>query len=241
MHRFTDFYYEDLIENKIQFNENWDIFDSLLTERRKSNVKKQPWAKDFKDLPTNNDDERFAAYDFVAKKYITVRTKKFESLMKHVSGKGAKILIGVKPADSFIDKVFKRGVSAGDIHDFLRGAILLKDDYEVEKVVKALKKKAIIFKYDYKEKGRDKDYGYYGSHHFKVDIDGVICEIQVMTKRLWTFKSPAHKVYEKYRSGDNDIKSKEGQRDSRHSKQLFSKGNASSKKRSNKKRRNRLR
>lgn len=212
------------------FNYTFDYHDSkpeTLIERRSSNVRKQPWVDYFKGVSVGaaNEDNLNAIYDKVIKVEVNPRKRKFESFLKKASNKEAKILVGIKPFASFFDKVAKRGMKVDQIHDVLRGAILLKDKEDVGKTVKFLKKKAIIYKHEFKEKGSTGEFGYYGSHHFKIEIDGMICEVQVMTRRLWTYKSPAHKYYAKYRSSGNkydDTRDK----DAAQSRRLFDRGNS---------------
>ena len=96
--------------------------------------------------------------------------------------------------------------------------------FVTDDVVKQVKKRFKIVRYDFKSKGGDKEFGYFGSHHFLADLGGMVVEIQVMSRRLWAFKEEAHKIYTKLRSG-SDL-SKELQKKMKTvSKQMFSKAN----------------
>jgi ppGpp synthetase/RelA/SpoT-type nucleotidyltranferase len=148
--------------------------------------------------------------------------KEYNRLIKKNAPSSAKFLIDVKSVESIISKI-KRGKEADKITDILRGAILCKTKEDVEDVVKKLKRNAHIYSHEYKAPGMDEKYGYYGSHHFIVQVgDGYLAEIQVMTKKLWAYKYEAHKIYNKYREGkldqyfDSEIK---------RSKELFRLGN----------------
>lgn len=156
--------------------------------------------------------------------------KKLSRLLKKVAPKDSKILIDIKKEAAFVDKVINRGKDAAKITDVLRSAVLVETDSDLDKFIKNLEKHADIYEHEYKAKGEDKGFGYHGSHHFLISIDNVLIEVQAMTKRLWTFKSPAHGIYEKWRSikefddliAKNDKKAK---KDVEKSKELFRKGN----------------
>jgi len=135
-----------------------------------------------------------------------------------------KILIGIKSLDAFKDKVLNRGKSASAITDVLRSAILTSTEDGATATVKRIKKEMTVVEYEYKEAGGDKEFGYFGSHHFLVKIGDIIAEIQVMTKRLWSFKEEAHKIYNKYRSIGQTDKALEVI-DKKLSKRLFKAGN----------------
>ena len=111
--------------------------------------------------------------------------------------KQPKILVDVKSLKSFIDKTVMRG-----------------------KAVDKIK----VIEHEIKERDESGDYGYYGSHHFLVDLDGVIAEIQVMTKKLWAYKEAAHQIYNKYRSAQDADKDLE-KMDKAISRKLFDLGN----------------
>lgn len=126
-----------------------------------------------------------------------------------------------KSLSSIIDKVLNRGKDIIKIPDIVRGALLFDRIEEVEEWVKRFRRTHgdIITKYEEKGKGSDPVYGYYGTHHLDLNIDGLTVELQVATKKLWHYKNPAHALYQKTRSsGVSD-------QDRHLSKQLFWKGN----------------
>jgi ppGpp synthetase/RelA/SpoT-type nucleotidyltranferase len=139
----------------------------------------------------------------------------------------AKILVDIKSHDSFMDKVVNRNKEANKIHDMLRSAILCNDKKEVEEVSKWLRKNTRVHEYEEKTYGSDKEFGYFGSHHFKIYVNkdkmGIIAEIQVMTKALWQYKEKAHQIYNNYRSmSDAEKQSSDAYRkDAAKSRQLF--------------------
>lgn len=116
--------------------------------------------------------------------------------------KDAKFLVDTKSMDSVLDKVVDRKRPLGQINDLVRGAVLFDSKKAADHFVKGLLRKYpdIVVDYDKKEKGQDPTYGYFGSHHLSLVIGGLITELQVMTKKLWQYKEPAHDIYAKTRS-----------------------------------------
>jgi len=113
----------------------------------------------------------------------------------------------IKKLKGLKSKVIARGKSLVKIGDIVRGAILFETNEEVEMFISEFRRKnrAIISEYDFKAEGSDPKFGYFGSHHVDLMIDGLVVELQVMTKRLWTYKDKAHDIYTKMR----DAKAKE--------------------------------
>lgn len=142
------------------------------------------------------------------------------------SGQGTKFLTQVKSLASFKNKVIDRGKPIYNVGDIVRGALLLPTQADVDEVVRELKRKLgnKVVGYEVKEKGSDPNYGYYGSHHFDIMIDGLVTELQVMTNKLWNYKDAAHQIY-----NDNRVKVAKGEKvpigDRNTSKRLFSIGN----------------
>lgn len=134
-----------------------------------------------------------------------------------------KFIHGLKPFDSIVDKVIVRGKQLTKISDLVRGALLFKFQEDMEDWVNTFRRKyaQYITEYDFKAKGKDPNFGYYGSHHIDLNIDGLTVELQITTWRLWNYKFQAHNIYKKYGSG----KSKPDTFDSTLSKKLFSLGN----------------
>jgi len=199
----------------------------------------QPWGglpNDLKGkLKSSAEDVRNKAIEVVkaiynrAIEFVKACYKAFNRILQ-LEGAGGKILISIKSLDSFLSKTVSRGKPAEEIHDVLRGAILMGTNEEVEKVVASMRKRYRILEYDYKTPGSDKEYGYFGSHHFKMLVNGtegksMICEVQVMTRKLWAYKKVAHDIYAKWRDAkeiDSDLK----QKDMILSRQLFKLGNS---------------
>jgi len=197
-------------------------FKNLLEKSRTAPLKPQKWGNTGRSKSTDVRD----VYDQAQQKASTLKPK-FEKKLKSVtrSVRNPKILTDVKGFASFASKVGARNKKASAITDVLRGAILVQTEDDVKRVVNQIKKDMLVVEYEQKKKGGDKEFGYYGSHHFLVDMDGMASEIQVMTKRLWTYKEKGHEIYNQFRdkqSGGVDDKEKKTKR---QSKQIFSRGN----------------
>ena len=127
--------------------------------------------------------------------------KKFERAVNKSLPKGDKQKIKffsqIKPEKSLINKIVDRGNAPESIGDIVRGALLFPDSGMVEKFIKDFRRKnsGIIVDYEFKSKGQDKELGYFGSHHLDLMIDGLIVELQVMTRKMWKFKETAHVLY----------------------------------------------
>lgn len=143
-------------------------------------------------------------------------------------GKNSKVLIDRKQPKSIFSKL-KRGKGIDKIHDIIRGAILVSDKEALDAVKKQMRKIFKIYEFEEKKKGGDKDFGYFGSVHYKVELaNGNIAEIQVMTKELWATKHAAHKIYELERDSikkdKNRRNSKEFKSNQKASRDLFARG-----------------
>lgn len=171
----------------------------------------------------------------------------YKILKAAISGANAAIKMNIKKEEKFANKVLLRFKNPGQIHDVLRAAIISSDDTVIDRAVKYLKTHTRVNQYEYKKFGQDPKYGYYGSHHFDIWIkapqaeQGIIVEVQVMSRRLWTMKDVAHELYEKWRevnisnpSADilhwffDDSKDKmiaELEKDMKQSKAMFLQGN----------------
>lgn len=113
------------------------------------------------------------------------------------SGSRPTLKMSIKKLSSVISKVAKRNKIAYEVGDLVRCAVLFDSPDQVKDFVKEFNRKfgEMVTKHEEKVKGEDKTYGYYGTHHFDVEIDGLVIEIQVGTKKLWNFKREAHKIY----------------------------------------------
>ena len=171
-------------------------------------------------------DDAVKEVERILNKYQTqmqTASDKFFKLMKGYSNRGkADFLYNTKPVTSIISKVVARGRKFTQLGDLIRGAILFDTQEELDAFIKDFqrKEKGIIKDYEAKEKGGDKTYGYYGSHHFDLLIDGFVIELQAMTKKLWQFKDTAHDIYNKTRETGVITKA-----DMELSKKIFNLGN----------------
>ena len=161
------------------------------------------------------------AFEQVLRASLTKRVQKTDSFKKAYSSQPV-IITNIKPLKSVISKV-KRGKSVEDIGDMVRGAVLMPDGGYVNEFVKSFVRKnaGIIAKHEIKKFGSDKNYGYYGSQHIDLVINGVKVELQVMTQKLWKMKHYAHKIYTKTRENVNGAT----ESDKIQSKNIFKIGN----------------
>lgn len=156
--------------------------------------------------------------------------KKFERSVNKSLPKGDKQKIKffsqIKPEKSLINKIVDRGNAPETIGDIVRGALLFPQAGQVEKFIRDFRRKnaGIIVDYEFKSKGQDKELGYFGSHHLDLMIDGLIVELQVMTRKMWKFKETAHVLYDRNR--DAIAKGGHASRfDQRLSKQIYALAN----------------
>jgi len=143
---------------------------------------------------------------------LTNTHEKFKKLLnKMVGGKkrgNTKILTDIKSLKSLKSKVIARKKPLQGIGDLVRGALLFEFKEEADKFVKDFRRKHanLIIKYDEKQKENKNSFGYYGSHHFKLALNGILVELQVMTNKLWSYKEAGHEYYNKYRDAGTDAK-----------------------------------
>lgn len=134
---------------------------------------------------------------------------------------------GVKSFKSVASKILTRKrVSLERINDLVRATIYFNTQDQVEEFVKDVKRKIPTFNHEVKQKGSDTDFGYFGSHHLILIVNGIQCELQVMTRKLETHKTEAHKIYGAVRDtlatkGKEAVPKETFQR----SKALFARGN----------------
>jgi hypothetical protein len=226
-----------VFENDDRFYEDFG-FETVLHEEMVINKTGEKRQSKWGDVKGNTPEEQKASAIKIyqgAMKYVNAAKAAYGKILKTATRKihDAKILVQVKKLEAFVTKVTTRGKVASKITDLLRGAVLVTQPEEVMPVVKAIKKEFRVVEYEIKSKGEDKKYGYHGAHHFLVLVDGVVTEIQVMTRKLWNYKTAAHQVYDKYRKG-GDVDKKLKQLDINMSKNLFGKGNIRAKKVPNK-------
>ena len=109
----------------------------------------------------------------------------------------AKVLVDIKSNKSIISKIIRK-TPYGKMKDILRSAIIVQKQEDIPKVMDALRKNFSVYQLKTKEKKKD-PLGYYGSYHYIVEFGGALIEVQLMTKRLWTYKELGHEVYNKWR------------------------------------------
>jgi len=196
---------------------------TTLVERAASTLEIQPWAAD---MPSKVDKKSASEiYDRIMKFVLAAKNEYVRLLRRAANNKDDKILSDIKSLSSFINKTIDRGAKVGKITDVLRGAILASTQQDVDRIVKNIKKYSRVKEHRIKEFGSDKKYGYYGSHHFIVQVGEVLAEIQVMTKKLWTYKHVAHDIYTELRSG-SDLSDAEVKKMLQTSKTMFRIGNS---------------
>lgn len=189
-----------------------------------ANISKiQPWAEEISQISAQDkEDWARQAYE-IALKYVDGPRNEIGRVLRRVAPH-AEIKISVKKLESWLDKVVNRGKDASTIRDLLRCAVLVDDPAEVEEVVKRMNKEFPVYQQDYKASGAEPEYGYYGSYHMDVQLpNGLLAEIQVMPRRLWTYKRPAHKIYQSWRSAKRTGGDWKGEQE--RSKHLFRYGN----------------
>lgn len=138
-------------------------------------------------------------FEAIVRAALPKNTRKMDEFHKAHSSQPI-VLTNLKPVESVISKV-KRGKSVFEIGDLVRGAVLLPSHKDTELFLNGFvrKNQSIITGHEAKAKGDDKIYGYYGSQHIDLVIDGIRCELQVMTQKLWKMKHEAHKIYTRTR------------------------------------------
>lgn len=158
---------------------------------------------------------------------ITACRKAFERLVNaEIRGiPKVKFLSDQKTMKSIINKAVTRKKGFGKLGDLVRGAVLFETKEQADAFVKKFVRKNgnSVIENETKERGGDKLYGYYGSSHLAVNITGITVELQVMTRKLWSYKGAAHDIYNKTR--DTGVVDKF---DRHQSNKLFSMGNRES-------------
>lgn len=139
--------------------------------------------------------------------------------------KNVKAISDIKKLDSIVDKSLVRKRGLAQLNDLVRGAVLFDVKKDADAFIKKFlrRNKSMIVGYEEKERGQDNEYGYYGSHHIDLNIDGIIVELQVMTRKLWNYKVAAHEIYVKNRSSGSGP----DRFDQHTSKRIFSMANES--------------
>ena len=147
-------------------------------------------------------------FDKVMDKYQSLLDRSFDkakAIIKQNSRKipPIKMYFNAKPIKSIKDKVINRGKRFSELNDLVRGTITFKTSKEADDWVKAFVRKApgnLVGEYEKKEKGQETQYGYYGPHHLLLDVGGIYFELQVMSRKMWSYKAAAHDIYAQNRS-----------------------------------------
>lgn len=146
-----------------------------------------------------------------------------EGMIKKKDKKRVKIVVGIKSFDSLCSKVIERQKKLSEIKDLVRATILLSSDDEVKKLYRDItRKKLEVIRCQHKHKGGDSLFGYYGAYHIIFFYRGLNVELQIMTRRLWSYKEVAHDLYNRYRDEESSNIDKS---DLQCCKFIFSKGN----------------
>jgi len=98
-----------------------------------------------------------------------------------------------KTLTSTIEKFKRKGRSIDTFSDLLRGVIIVSSKVDLRDLVDGLKYYFDIVKIDEKYPTEDKPYG--NAIHVDVLCDGMVCEIQIMSRQLYTYKQLADKIY----------------------------------------------
>ena len=242
--------FDEILENDEIINQILEFETiSLVTEKSQVDVlTSQIWG----DADCKHNDSEDDCKKKVEAVYQKARTlvdgiyKKFERGLKRIASKfrNAKVLVNIKQMDAFVEKVVMRGKSAANINDVLRAAVLATSDEDVQQIVKGVRKDFTVVEDEFKGKkevvtktydkkgraqtsksGGDDQYGYHGSYHFLLKIDGINVELQVMTTKLWSYKEAAHKIYADLRAGGMNVDEALVAAKKKLSKQIFNWGN----------------
>lgn len=223
---------EYLIEQSLldDYEELMEFLGEDITERQMSTSDgTQPWgSKDFDANSLKNEINDFLEKE--VRPFIDKSKNEYIRGLKKLQnfGKNTKVIHGEKSTDSILNKI-GRGYEIQGMHDLLRGALLTSDAQTQELIQDKVRSVFKIWDSSHKEFGKDKDYGYFGSYHFKVELsNGVIQEIQIMPRSLWNTKEEQHLIYTntrlKLKQDPSYRNSKEFRELQRRSKDLFLRG-----------------
>lgn len=160
-----------------------------------------------------------------AKLGVPVLTK----LLNRCRPPNSRIKLSIKPPTSIVNKLQRfeeKQRTIRSIHDVLRCTVMCGDSKGVETTLANLKRYGKVLKVEKKEdndpnadlstlpKDDPRHLGYFGSYHLDLllgvsvpnapadSVEGIITEVQVMTRRLQAFKKVGHKLYDKHRNPD---------------------------------------
>jgi len=196
----------------IKFKNFMDLLEAAESPVFKSN-KNIRMATAFIQNTTNKDDARKMLEAIYGEEIYPVAKAVLESFNKLINkvlstsklrktSNPPTIYTQIKSFKSLADKVIERNKPLLNVGDIVRGAVLFDNNEEVEMFVDAFTRKnaSMVADYDKKIQGGDPDFGYYGSHHLDLKVEGLIVELQVTTKRFWAYKGAAHDIYNNLRS-----------------------------------------
>jgi len=187
----------------------YEFYYNYLTEAAKGEyIVNVPEVIEFTKLRSNPSATKKQLVLSLAKAYHAIEPKmeevhqKFKEILESLVGKKGlsssqfKVITNLKTLKSVISKVLHRGKDLRNVGDLVRGSILFKHTEDVDNFVEDFQRKypSLIVDTESKHKGSDETFGYYGSHHFDLNIDGVITELQVMTKKLYDYKNVAGQI-----------------------------------------------
>ena len=165
-------------------------------------------------------------YTLLEPKLLDIKNKYstfLKGCIKKKDKKRVKIILSVKSLNSLKSKVLEREKRLSDVKDLVRATILLNSDEDVQKLYKDIvRKKSEVIRCSEKKRGGDSLFGYYGSCHIIFCFQGLNVELQIMTRKLWSYKDSAHELYNKYRDEQSPTLDKS---DLHISRLIFSKGN----------------
>jgi len=222
-----------LLKEMVEYYFDSDLeYTSILDEALKIHKKDkfQPWGS-IKLTNNNKENEKLLQKHYEEKiiPMVNDAKKEFQRILKKYTPNKGKSIVDVKTLKSLKSKILKRGKLVNTTHDILRGMIIAPDEESVQKTVKAIKRNVKLHEYEYKQFKGDTKFGYYGSHHFGLVMsNGIIAELQVMTRKLSNYKHIAHDIYTKLREPRDpnlNISPEEEKKMLRRSKQIFSMGN----------------
>jgi putative nucleotidyltransferase with HDIG domain len=123
---------------------------------------------------------------------------KFETLLRKSISKSTDISkvnfkINRKTLDSTYEKFKRKKRDIGTFSDLLRAVIVISSKTNPKNIINGIKYYFNIVKID--EKTSSGETPYEGVIHIDVNVDGLICEIQIMSRHLHTYKQLADKIY----------------------------------------------
>ncbi len=151
-------------------------------------------------------DQPFHTYG-AAKKLATSLEEEFEEKL-HAAADGNKVVVDIKSKASFEDKTEDRDKEPEKVFDVLRATILVYDKDDIFDIIDNLGQHFEVKKIEHNTK--PDEYGYYGPSNVDVVLRGMVCEVQIMTHKLWKAKYETtvkgtddcpHDLYKKHRSG----------------------------------------